>query len=116
MYGLKPTFDCPTRRAVEWLEMAGKRPLAGQELSLSDLSLLGHFKRVVYLYPEVSHCTFKLRMAQEQLNRAQILGASIDQRCLGATHRVSPVRRVIQTNRCNPTMNDASILACRHVR
>jgi hypothetical protein len=41
--------------------MAGKRPLTGRDLS--DFGLFGHFERVVYLDPEVTHCTFKFRMA-----------------------------------------------------
>jgi hypothetical protein len=58
----------------------------------------------------------KFCMAQQQLDRAQILGAPIDQRRLRAMHRVGAVRCVIQSNRSDPTMNGASVLACRHVR
>lgn len=43
------------------LLMAGKRPLAGHDLS--DFGLLRHLERVVYLNAEVTHCTFKFRMA-----------------------------------------------------
>lgn len=41
--------------------LAGKRPLAGHDLS--DFGLLRHLERVVYLNAEVTHCTFKFRMA-----------------------------------------------------
>jgi hypothetical protein len=41
--------------------MAGKRPLAGHDLS--HLSLLGHLKCVIDLNPEVTHRTFKFCMA-----------------------------------------------------
>ena len=58
---LEPTFERPSERADERPEMAGKRPLAGHDLS--DFGLLRHLERVVYLNPEVTHCTFKFRMA-----------------------------------------------------
>jgi hypothetical protein len=68
--------------------------LRGQEQTVSDGSwpasacspvvtqsnpgLLSHFERVVYLDSKVSHRTFKLGMAPQQLDSAQIFGASID--------------------------------------
>lgn len=42
----------------ERLKLAGKRPLAGHDLS--DFGLLGHLKRVVYLNPEVTHLYFQV--------------------------------------------------------
>jgi hypothetical protein len=57
----EPTLECPRESAGERLEMAGKRPLAGHDLL--NFGLLGHLERVVYLDPEVTHCTFKFRMA-----------------------------------------------------
>lgn len=74
--------------------MAGKRPLTGQQLS--DFGLFGHLKRVIHLDTEVSNGALKLGMAQEQLNRAQVLSASIYQGCLRAAHRVGAIRGVIQ--------------------
>jgi len=68
--------------------MAGKRPLTGQQLS--DFGLFGHLERVVHLDIKVSNRALKLGMAQEQLNRAQVLGASIYQGCLRAAHRGVP--------------------------
>jgi len=42
---------------IERPKVAGKRPLAGHDLS--DFGLLGHLERVIYLNPEVTHCTFQ---------------------------------------------------------
>lgn len=50
-------YENPAERRI----LAGKRTLAGQDLL--DFGLLVHLERVVYLNPEVTHCTFKFRMA-----------------------------------------------------
>jgi hypothetical protein len=54
----------------------------------SDLSLLGDFQRVVHLDTEIAHGRLQLGMTKQQLHRTQVLRASIDQRCLGSSHRV----------------------------
>lgn len=94
--------------------MADKRTLAGHRQS--HFGLLSHFESIVNLDPEVSHGAFYFCMAQEQLDRAQVLSASIDQRRFRSTHGVRTVRGVIEPNRRDPTMNDARILARRHMR
>jgi hypothetical protein len=58
----QPLQRCASALAERRL-LAGKRPLAGHDLS--DFGLLGHLERVVHLNPEVTHCTFKFRVAQE---------------------------------------------------
>ena len=40
-----------------------------------DLSLLGDFERVVDLNPNVSDSAFELGVAEQQLNRPEILGS-----------------------------------------
>ena len=57
-------------------QMADKRTLAGNRRS--NIRLLGHLERIVYLNPEVSHGALDFCMAQQQLDSAQIRGASID--------------------------------------
>ena len=43
-----------------------------------DLSLLGDFERVVDLNPNVSDSAFELGVAEQQLNRPEILGSPVD--------------------------------------
>uniref|UniRef100_E1T9Q7 Uncharacterized protein n=1 Tax=Burkholderia sp. (strain CCGE1003) TaxID=640512 RepID=E1T9Q7_BURSG len=66
--------------------MADKRTLAGHRRS--HFGLLSHFESIIYLDPEVSHGAFNFCMAQEQLNRAQVLGAPMDQRRFRSSHGV----------------------------
>jgi hypothetical protein len=91
-----------------WLARA--RWLAGTDL---HLRLLSHFERVVYLDAEISNRAFKFRVAEQQLHRPQVLGASVNQRSLGATHGVCLVGCIIKSDRRNPAMYDACILPCR---
>ena len=43
-----------------------------------DLSLLGDLQRVIHFNAEVPNCRLELGMAEQQLNSAEVLGASID--------------------------------------
>jgi Integrase core domain len=56
------------------------------------LRLLCHFQRVVDLDAQVPHGAFQFSVDQQQLHDTQILGPSIDQRCLCTPHRVGSVR------------------------
>lgn len=93
--------------------MAGKRPLAGQWLYLS---LFRHLKRVVYLDSEISNRALQLRVPQQQLDSAQVLCPTIDERSLCSTHGVCAIRGVIESDRCNPAMDKPGVLARRQVR
>jgi hypothetical protein len=53
----------------------------------SDVDLLRDGEGVVDLDPKVSDCAFDLRMAKQELNRAQIARPAVYQRRLGATER-----------------------------
>jgi hypothetical protein len=57
------TSGCLTKQIIEWPFLAGKRPLTLTGQGQSDFGLLGHFECVVYLDPQVTHCTFKFGMA-----------------------------------------------------
>lgn len=57
----------------------------------SDVDLLCNFQRVVYLNSEVPDRAFQLAVAQQNLDRPQVLRLLVDERCLGAPHRVCPV-------------------------
>ncbi len=45
---------------------------------VSDFRLLSHFERVVNLDSKISHSTFELGVAQQQLHGSQVLSATID--------------------------------------
>lgn len=66
------------------------RAAAGRPPAL-DLRLLGHLQRVVNLDPEVPHGALQLGMPKQQLNRAKVLRATVDQGSLGAAQGVGPV-------------------------
>jgi hypothetical protein len=53
--------------------------VAAPRHSCLNLGLLRHLKRVVDLDAKVSHCTFELGVAKQQLNGAQVLGAVVNQ-------------------------------------
>ncbi|MDN4592037.1 hypothetical protein DBA29_26500 [Xenophilus aerolatus] len=55
-------------------------------------------------------------MAQEKLHGAEILGLSVDERCLGATHRVRAVVRRIQAQLLDPVVENSGVLAGAKMR
>jgi hypothetical protein len=79
-----------------------------------------------------NNTAFRLVLSHESSLRRRTLGVKTHRQFLSAcsqqrlrrrsekssrpSHRVSAVRCVIQSNRSDPTMNDASVLACRHAR
>jgi hypothetical protein len=54
--------------------------------------LLRGLKRVIDLDAKVAHRALELRMAEQQVRRARVLGSLVDQRRLGLLHRVRAVR------------------------
>jgi hypothetical protein len=63
------------------LLMAGQRPsdsAAATSVVRLHLSLLGDFQRVVDLNSKVSDSAFELGVAEQQLNRPEILGSPVD--------------------------------------
>lgn len=62
---------------------------------LSHFGLLRHLKRVVNFDAEVANRALQLRVAQQQLHCAKVLGSAIDKRCLGPPHSVGAVRCVV---------------------
>src|SRR5438552_7993713 len=105
--------------------LAGKRPplrggrvrtamLEKQTTALaiqcSHLGLFRDLQRVVDLYAEISYCAFELRVPKKQLNRPEILRASVDQRRFCPAHRMCPIRIRIKTNFCDPVIDDSRVL------
>jgi len=55
-------------------------------------------------------------MAKQQLDRTQVLGAAVDQRVLGAPHRVGSVVRRIEAQFLDPPVQDPRVLPGTKVR
>jgi hypothetical protein len=53
-------------------------------------------------------------MAEQELYRAQVARAAIDQRCLGTPERVGAKNMRVQPDACNPLRNEASVLPRGH--
>jgi hypothetical protein len=71
---------------------AGCAPIADVHwslLSASDVDLLGDRESIINLNAQITHRTLNFGMAEEQLDRAQITGAAVDQGGLGPPQRVS---------------------------
>ena len=69
----------------------------------SDIDLLGDCENVVDLNPEIANRAFNLRVAERELNSAQVPRATVDQRSLGATERMCAKQPSIQANTAYPT-------------
>ena len=95
------------------VESGGRGP--GDPTGL-HLSLFGDLQRVVDLDSEVSDGALEFGVTEQELNRPEIPGPPVDQRRLGASHRMSAVGRLIKPNRARPGMNDPGILPSRKVR
>jgi len=54
-------------------------------------------------------------MSKEQLNSTQVLSASVDQGSFCTTHGVRTVGSNVQTDFCNPRINDSCVLPSREV-
>jgi hypothetical protein len=76
----------------------------------SDLSLLGDLQGVIDLYAEVSHRRLQLGVSEQQLHGSEVLGAPVDQRRLGTTHRVRAVVRRVESEFFDPAFEDSSVL------
>lgn len=80
------------------------------------LGLLGNFQGIIHFDAEVSDRALKLGMAQEQLNRSQVLRPFVDQRHLGSAHGVSAVGAGVEAGCGNPLVDDPGVLPCRNMR
>ena len=81
-----------------------------------DLRLLRHLQCFIHIDPEIANRALDLRVAEQYLYRAEVLGSSVDQRDLRAPHRVSSVRMRLQARLLDPAMNDPRVLSSRKVR
>lgn len=93
-----------------------ERHLGAASTSPPDLRLFRNFQCVIDLDPEVSHGTFELGMAKQELDGPQVFGSLVDQCRLSPPQAVGTVDRRIESDRGNPPMHDASVLTRGDVR
>ena len=77
----------------------------------SDFRLLGDLEGVIDLDAEVPHGRLELGVSQEQLHGAQVLGAPVDQRRFGSTHRVRAVIGAVQPQFVDPVPENPGVLS-----
>jgi hypothetical protein len=87
-------------RSLTGVGRSATLPLTGP-LAL-HLRLLRHFESVVDLNPKVANRAFQLAVPEQQLNGPKVLGATVDQRRLGASQRVCPVGSAIEAELLDP--------------
>ena len=75
-----------------------------------DVRLLGHDEGVVHLDAQIAHGALKLRVAEQQLARAQIARSFVDERNLRPPKAVCPVARRIETDQRNPFIDEPAVL------
>jgi len=80
-------------------------------LAKLHLSLLRHFQRVVNFDSDVTHRALEFSVPKQELNSPKVLGAALDQRRLGPTHRMRTVCRRIESDLLNPVVDNPRLLA-----
>ena len=76
----------------------------------SDLDLLRNLQSVIDLDAQVPHRRLKFGVAQQQLNRPQVLRALVDQCRLRAPHRVRAVGGRVKAGGHHPVLDDSRVL------
>jgi hypothetical protein len=46
--------------------------------------LFGYFQRIIHLNAQISNRAFELGVPEQKLDRPEILGSSVNQRCFGS--------------------------------
>ena len=80
----------------------------------SDVNLLRNGQSVVDLNAEIPNGALDLPMAQQELDRAQISGPAVDERCLGSPQRMRPEEARVQADSGNPLGYQPRVLSGRH--
>src|SRR6476620_519439 len=82
-------MSLPVARTCQW--WSGRAcPLCP---GISDINLFCYGQSIVDLDTEISDSALDLSVAKQELDGAQVAGASVDQSCLGPPKRVGPNRR-----------------------
>ena len=87
-----------------------RAPVVNRKTSGLDLGLLGHFQGVVHIDAKITDRRINFAVAEEQLNRAEILRAFVDQAGLGTAHGMRAVAGRIQPQVLHPATNHPGVL------
>lgn len=68
----------------------------------SDVNLLSDFEGIIHFNAKISDGALDLRVAERELDRAQVARALVDQRCLRPTKRVSAIYSRVEPNAGKP--------------
>ncbi len=63
----------------------------------SDFGLFGNLQCIVNLYAKISNSRLQLGVSKQQLNGAQVLGPTVDQRGLGSSYRMGAIACALQS-------------------
>src|SRR4051812_1634165 len=80
----------------------------------SDVNLFSYRKGIVDLNAEVAHRALDFRVAQQDLDGAQIACSPVDERRLSAAQRVRAKQEWVETDAGDPLADQARVLARRH--
>ena len=70
-----------------------------------NVDLLRYHQSIFNLDAKVSHGAFQLGVAEQELDRADVARAPVDQRRLSSAQGMRPVSRWIQPDRCDPAID-----------
>jgi len=80
-----------------------------------DFCSLSQEQSVLDVNSEITNGIFDLRMAKQDLDRADVAGGAIDHRRFGTTEGMRSIFGFTQSNGSDPLINEPSILASAHV-
>ncbi len=103
------------RNATAHRPTSAGRGGTGPPLPLSQIGLLGQDQGVVDLDAEVADGALQLGVAEQELTGAQVAGALVDQRHLGAAQAVGAVGGGIEAGEGDPVVDQPAVLPRRDV-
>ena len=81
-----------------------------------NFSLFRQLQGVIDLDSQIANCAFKFGVTQKQLHGPEVFGSFINERCLGAAHRVSAKGCRVEPNAGHPGFYNPRILSGGYVR
>ena len=73
--------------------------------------LFRHFEGIIDFNAEIANHAFELAVPQQQLHRPKVLRAAVNQRGFRPSQRVRFISSRVQTNGCDPAIDDAGVLS-----
>jgi len=70
---------------------------------VSDVNLFGYGQRIVHLDAEVAHSALDLGVPKQQLDRAEVAGSAIDQRCLRSAQGMRAIQGGVEPDQGDPS-------------